>query len=74
MFALIYMGEKHRSRFAWALLFVGFAIWAPQDIVISLRVNAIEHVWLDVFVLAIVLPPLMYLWLLDKRPDGELKR
>lgn len=73
MFALIYMGEKHRSSFVWLLLFIGFAIWAPQDILISLRINAIEHVWIDMFVLVIVLPPLMRLWFLDRNTISEVK-
>ncbi|RYG07923.1 MAG: cell division protein [Chitinophagaceae bacterium] len=66
MFALIYIGEKYRISFAWLAILIGFVVWAPQDILISLRVNAFKHVWLDLVVLIVVLPPLVRLWLLDK--------
>lgn len=71
MAALIYFGARYSSSIAWLLLFLGFAIWAPQDILISLRANIWEHVWLDLFVLLIVLPPLMYLWWQDSKQKNK---
>jgi hypothetical protein len=65
MGALIYLGARYRSSIAWLLLFLGFAVWAPQDILVSLRANAWIHVWVDIFALATVFPPLIYLWRKD---------
>lgn len=66
MAALIYVGARYRSSASWLFLFLGFAVWAPQDILISLRANIWMHVWLDLFVLLIILPPLIYLWWQDR--------
>lgn len=38
------------------------AVWAPQDILVSLRAACWPHVWADVAALAVMLPPLLWLW------------
>jgi hypothetical protein len=42
-------------------------IWAPQDMLVSLRAGCWAHVTADAFALAVMLPPLMWLWLDDRR-------
>src|SRR5688500_17575305 len=37
MLALIHFGNRYRSRLAWIALVAGLALWAPQDMLISLR-------------------------------------
>ncbi len=67
MAALIYVGDRYRSSFVWLCLALGFAVWAPQDIFISLRANAWAHVWVDLSALASVFPPLGWLWWQDRK-------
>jgi hypothetical protein len=66
MAALVYFGGRYRSRLAWGLLAGGVVIWALQDILISLRVDCWTHVWVDCFAVATMLPPLVWLWLIDR--------
>lgn len=66
MTALIYCGSRHQSRMAWGALIAGILIWAPQDMLISLRANCWTHVWVDSFAVATMLPPLVWLWLTDR--------
>lgn len=66
MAALIYMGDRHRAPFVWGMLIAGVALWAPQDMLVSLRGGAWVHVWIDCFALAIMLPPLVWLWRHDR--------
>ncbi|HWU96910.1 MAG TPA: cell division protein [Oxalicibacterium sp.] len=66
MWALIYIGDRHCSRFAWGSLFIGIAVWAPQDMLISLRADAWIHVWIDCFASMTMLPPLLWLWWHDR--------
>jgi len=61
MGALVYFGDRYRSRFAWAMLILGLLVWAPQDILISLRAGNWMHVWADGFALTTMLPPLLWL-------------
>lgn len=67
MLALIRIGERQRSAFAWGAVFLGIVLWAPQDMLISLRADCWTHVWLDCFAVATMLPPLAWLWLLDRK-------
>jgi hypothetical protein len=69
MGALIYFGNRYRSNIAWGWLIVGTVVWAPQDMLISLRANAWIHVWIDCFALATILPPLAWLWMHDRRNE-----
>jgi hypothetical protein len=67
MGALVRLGEYHRSSLAWGALILGLVIWAPQDIAISLQAAAWSHVWADCAALAVMLPPLAWLWQHDSR-------
>jgi hypothetical protein len=67
MAALIYVGDRHRSAFAWAMLLAGVLLWAPQDMLYSLRANAWIHVWVDLVAVATMVPPLAWLWWKDAR-------
>lgn len=66
MGALAVLGARHRSTFAWWALIGGLLLWAPQDMLISLRAACWYNVWLDAFALATMLPPLVYLALADR--------
>ena len=65
MAALTRLGDVHRSRFAWLALTIGVIIWAPQDIWISYSAGVMMHVWIDVFAVLSLLPPLVLLWWMD---------
>lgn len=67
MGALAWMGERQRNSFAWGALIAGIVLWAPQDILISLQANCWAHVWIDLFAVATMVPPLVYLFLVDRR-------
>lgn len=66
MAALVRLGDQHRSRFAWAALIMGVIVWAPQDMWISFQAGAMTHLWVDVFALVSLLPPLVLLFLVDR--------
>jgi len=68
MGVLTYVGSKQRSALVWAWMIVGLVLWAPQDMLISLRVNLWLHVWVDSIVLLLMLPPLIILWWHDRKP------
>jgi hypothetical protein len=67
MGALAYLGERHRSAFAWGALIAGIVLWAPQDIYISLQRGVTANVWIDSFALVIMLPPLVWLFMQDRQ-------
>ena len=73
MGALVRFGELQRSTFAWGALIAGLLLWAPQDMLISLRADAWIHVWIDGAALASMMPPLIWLWLHD-RTKASLQR
>ena len=66
MGALAYLGDRQRSAFAWGALIAGIVLWAPQDILISLRASCWNNVWLDCVAVAGMLPPLVYLFFIDR--------
>lgn len=66
MAALAWIGDRQRSAFAWGALIAGIVLWAPQDMAISLRASCWSHVWLDCAALAGMLPPLFYLFYVDR--------
>ena len=66
MAVLTRIGDCHRSPFVWMWLTIGIMVWAPQDILVSLRAGAWNHVWLDCFALVTILPPLIWLWWHDR--------
>ena len=67
MGALAWLGARHRIPFAWGALMAGLILWAPQDMAISLQANVWSHVWLDALALAGMLPPMVYLLIVDRR-------
>ena len=67
MGALAWIGDRQRLPFAWAALAAGIVLWAPQDITISLQAGVWDHVWLDLFACASMLPPLAYLYCIDRK-------
>ena len=67
MGALAWLGARHRIPFAWGALMAGLLLWAPQDMAISLQAGAWHHVWLDSLALAGMLPPLAYLFVVDRQ-------
>jgi len=66
MGVLTYLGNKLRSATVWMWMIIGLVIWAPQDMLISLRIDFWLHVWIDVVALVLMLPPLIALWLIDR--------
>ncbi len=66
MGALAWIGDRQRSAFAWGALIAGIVLWAPQDMLISLRADAWIHVWIDGVAVACMLPPLVYLLCIDR--------
>lgn len=67
MAALAYIGDRDRSSFAWASLIAGIAVWAPQDIAISLHAGCWANVWLDCVAVLTTVPPLVWLFMHDRR-------
>lgn len=63
---LTYVASKQRSAFVWVWMVVGLVVWAPQDVLISLRIDLWLHVWVDAIALLLMLPPLIALWWIDK--------
>jgi len=62
MMALIHLADRLRQPQVWLWLAAGLLVWAPQDILVSLRAQVWAHLWIDLFALAILLPPLFWLW------------
>ena len=71
MGALAWMGDRQRNAFAWGALIAGIVLWAPQDMFISLRAGCWIHVWIDFFALACMLPPLAYLFYIDRAKGAQ---
>lgn len=67
MGALVWLGARERLPFAWAALGAGLVLWAPQDMAVSLQAGCWAHVWLDTMALVAMLPPLIYLFVHDRR-------
>ncbi len=67
MGALVFIGDRQRSTFAWGWLMAGVIVWAPQDMLISLRAGAWIHVWIDSVAVITMLPPLVWLWWHDRK-------
>jgi hypothetical protein len=65
MAALTFVGNKFRCSAVWVWMMLGLILWAPQDILISLQLNLWLHMWVDLAVLIVMLPPLGILWWLD---------
>ena len=74
MAGLVWIGNRERSTAAWIALLAGLAVWAPQDMLISLRAGAVVHVWIDAVALALMVPPLVYLSYIDFGKDRDAGR
>ncbi len=69
MAALVHLGDRHHSATAWVWLLGGLALWAPQDMVLSIQAQVWVHVWVDCFALLVLVPPLVLLWWHDRQPS-----
>ncbi|MEC4721270.1 cell division protein [Noviherbaspirillum sp. CPCC 100848] len=61
MMALIGLAARRSDARIWLWLIAGLAIWAPQDMLVSLRAGCWIHVWIDSIALIAMLPPLFWL-------------
>lgn len=61
MAVLVHQADRLRSASIWRWLIAGLLLWAPQDMLISLRAQCWTHVWVDAAALALMLPPLLRL-------------
>jgi hypothetical protein len=68
MLALIWIGNKTRVAGVWLWLLAGLLLWAPQDIYLSLQIGVHINVWIDALALLCMIPPLITLYRLDRRP------
>ena len=66
MAALIHLAGRMREARIWLWLVAGLLVWAPQDMLVSLRAACWAHVWTDAAALAVMLPPLLWLWRHDR--------
>ena len=66
MIALVRLADRLRQPSIWSWLIGGLVIWAPQDMLVSLRADCWAHVAADAFALAVMLPPLVWLWRHDR--------
>ena len=70
MAALIHLAGRLRQPTIWLWLVAGLLLWAPQDMLVSLRAGCWAHVWTDLAALAAMLPPLAWLWRHDRKSEG----
>jgi len=66
MLALIHLGHRYKIPSIWGWTMLGIIVWAPQDIWISLHAGIWSHFWVDSFALLTLLPPLAWLYRLDR--------
>jgi len=71
MLALTCFGDTRREPSAWLWLIASLLLWAPQDMLISLRAGVWPNLWIDAITLALLLPPLLRLYRIDSRVASE---
>ena len=64
MFYLVCAGERRSELWPWTALMLSVLAWAPLDIGISLLVPFWPHVYLDVFMVGVIVMPA---WLLRRK-------
>lgn len=67
MLALVHIGNRYKIASVWGWMMVGILVWAPQDMWISLQAGIWSHLWVDSIALLTLLPPLLWLYRLDRR-------
>lgn len=67
MLALVHIGSRHRIAAVWAWMMAGIMLWAPQDVWISVQAGVWSHAWIDSVALITLMPPLLWLYLHDRR-------
>lgn len=63
---LVYVGNKYKLTVVWKWMIIGLLVWAPQDMLISLQYAIYSHIVMDIFVLLITVPTLLWLYKIDK--------
>jgi hypothetical protein len=71
MLLLVYAGNRYKDPAIWLGIIFGLLIWAPQDIVVSLEMNIWVHLWVDLFALLLLVPPLLGLSWIDRKSSAE---
>lgn len=75
MMALIRLAERQGNSQIWLWLIAGLAIWAPQDMLVSLRAECWPHIWVDSIALIVMVPPLLWLQRHDKaHPISQIEQ
>lgn len=68
---LIRCGDVYRADWVWLGLMLGLVGWAPQDMYFSYQKGIWVNEWVDLAALAILMPPLVVLWLMDRPGRGR---
>jgi hypothetical protein len=66
MWVLVRVADRTGRSEIWGWLVIGLLVWAPQDMLISLQAAQWQHVRIDSFALASLLPPLLWLFRHDR--------
>lgn len=64
---LVYVGDKYKLNIIWKGMIIGLLVWAPQDMYISLQYKIYSHVVMDVLVLIMIVPILIWLNIIDSK-------
>lgn len=67
MLALVHIGHRYKIPAVWAWMMIGILVWAPQDVWISMQAGIWSHLWIDLAALGLLLPPLVWLYVHDRR-------
>lgn len=70
MLALIRICQQRPDARIWAALIAGLLLWAPQDMLFSASAGVWPNLLVDSLALLVLLPPLLILCRLDRRPPA----
>lgn len=70
---LVYVGDKYKLNIIWKGMIIGLLVWAPQDMYISLQYKIYSHVVMDVLVLIMIVPVLIWLNIIDGNKRTGIK-